>query len=320
VYVEGRVGGSGVLSSPTIFGDQIDASFEKQKVVFENRLADASSLFRSEFNPNSISVAVSGIEDVSGVGKVFLTAGSICGALIVLVIGLLLVKYRHTEDRSVDPQLDLLSWSTASAGSRSRKGVKDDGEEIVFMDSPTGSEPSGPEIYGDYLLDLKPLGIVPLSPIAESTSMNTSESVETPRHRVCWPSGGERKKRLQGVNNVDENNQSDGGSSALEFERTLGLYSEGSATVDESSASHISRVGSSEENRQNQQIRRSDTTSNELTNVIVPFTPNTGGILYDLGFMENEWEGQLDSKVDAVSETPRQNNLEKFNKGINFCD
>ena len=41
----------------------------------------------------------------------------------------------------------------------------------------------------------------------------------------------------------------------------------------------------------------------------------TGKILGDLENMEGEWEGQLESKVDAVAETPRQNNLEKFKVG-----
>ncbi len=40
-----------------------------------------------------------------------------------------------------------------------------------------------------------------------------------------------------------------------------------------------------------------------------------GKILGDLENMEGEWEGQLDSKVDAVAETPKQNNLEKFKVG-----
>lgn len=40
-----------------------------------------------------------------------------------------------------------------------------------------------------------------------------------------------------------------------------------------------------------------------------------GKILGDLEHMEGEWEGQLDSKVDAVAETPKQNNLEKFKVG-----
>ena len=40
-----------------------------------------------------------------------------------------------------------------------------------------------------------------------------------------------------------------------------------------------------------------------------------GKILGDLESMEGEWAGQLDSKVDAVAETPRQNNLEKFKVG-----
>ena len=41
---------------------------------------------------------------------------------------------------------------------------------------------------------------------------------------------------------------------------------------------------------------------------------NTGGIMRDLQEFENDWEGQLDSKVTAAAETPRQNNLERFKK------
>jgi hypothetical protein len=41
----------------------------------------------------------------------------------------------------------------------------------------------------------------------------------------------------------------------------------------------------------------------------------TSKILGDLEDMEGEWEGQLESKVDSVSETPKQNNLEKFKVG-----
>ena len=41
----------------------------------------------------------------------------------------------------------------------------------------------------------------------------------------------------------------------------------------------------------------------------------TRGILGDLESMEDEWEGQLDSKVNNVAQTPRQNNLGKFNRG-----
>jgi hypothetical protein len=40
----------------------------------------------------------------------------------------------------------------------------------------------------------------------------------------------------------------------------------------------------------------------------------TGGILDDLTRFERAWDVQLDSKVNAVTETPRANNLEKFKK------
>jgi hypothetical protein len=45
------------------------------------------------------------------------------------------------------------------------------------------------------------------------------------------------------------------------------------------------------------------------------YKSSSNKILGDLENMEDEWEGQLDSKVDAVAETPRQNNLEKFEVG-----
>lgn len=38
-------------------------------------------------------------------------------------------------------------------------------------------------------------------------------------------------------------------------------------------------------------------------------------LLADLEDMETEWEGQLDSKVTTAAETPRKNNLQKYNKG-----
>lgn len=41
---------------------------------------------------------------------------------------------------------------------------------------------------------------------------------------------------------------------------------------------------------------------------------NTGGIMNDLKRFENEWDTQLDSKVNDSAQTPRQNNLEKFKK------
>lgn len=41
---------------------------------------------------------------------------------------------------------------------------------------------------------------------------------------------------------------------------------------------------------------------------------HTGSVLEDLGRLEDEWDGQLESKLSATATTPRHTNSEKFRK------
>ena len=41
---------------------------------------------------------------------------------------------------------------------------------------------------------------------------------------------------------------------------------------------------------------------------------HTGNVLEDLGRLEDEWGGQLESKLSATATTPRHTNSEKFRK------
>jgi len=305
LYVEG----SGAPSAE-IFDDEITSSFEKQQATFKNKLADASSIFRRMFYPSPITTPIAVNDEGSYFGKVFIAVGSIFGALSILGIGTLLVISRKRREATMDPQLEVLSWSTNSVTNRSYEQKTADVEDIFLMDPPTKLDPSGVEIYQDLLTDAELRSDMQLSPIAESTSMKSPESVKNQCFQLCRTSRIEKMKKQR--NEDDKDDGASDRSSALEIERTFALYANSQTTGDESTPIPIHKGVSSDETGQNRKSRNRYAKRNESTNE--SYTTNTGGILDYWGFPENEWEGQLDNKVDSVSETPQQKKSEKFKK------
>jgi len=198
MYIEG----SGAPSTD-ILSDEIETSFERQKDTFENLLADASSLFRKVFNPSPVIRPIDGDEEQGNVGELFLAAGSIFGVLSVTVIALLFIKYRQTKKKTDNQQLEILSWSTSSAGG-ALKGLesKDDGgQEIVLIDSISKEESKINEIPKEEDLDYerdRPPAVVSLN---QNAQMTLSDSLDTPDLPFCVTSSADRTKNQEGKKN-----------------------------------------------------------------------------------------------------------------------
>jgi len=170
MYIEG-----GGTPSANIFRDEIDTVFEEKKDTFEDNLADASTLFSRMFDPNPFTSPENTNGTESNDGEVFLAAGSFLLGLAIVVIGALFVRYRQVRNKALQPQLDILSWTTGSQKDESDNS----GPEIVLMDS-VGESDSGPDIdqYYGSSMELKPLGQLALSPNSTSSLRNASGSIE----------------------------------------------------------------------------------------------------------------------------------------------
>jgi len=298
--IEGE-GGSG-----DDFKNAVDNVFESNEDQFHKDLAGSSEFLRGELEhaamndgeviPSPINNPPGEAESKSKTGLILIITGSIVGLLLILTTAFLLMRHRIMLDDD-GPELDLLSWSSGSAGSETREKVFTMADAVAIED-PDALEQNEGDHTASPTIPSQVGG--QLSPISE----NMIARADVPRKSFCCrtPKGGQRN-----LNHQDPSTLTDSSGTGYVDSSDSALHSLSTRTARNSRRSVRRMISESIDNT------NLDTMNGEnIQNV-----SNTPGILGDLVSMEDEWEGQLDSKVTAVAETPRQNNLEKFKRNVN---
>jgi hypothetical protein len=291
------------------FDRVVETAFSEHWEDFLQRLADASSFFRSQFAADGGQAGdptPSGAEDGTNVAEgdgsnnlAYIIGGAVGGTVLVVGLAFILMRYRLTFEETNDPQLNLLSWSTTSP--TSVEGRKK-GNDYENPESPSESE-----IYEDDYGQVNTLS-KQLSPIAEDRQAKLEDcDLRTPRNEHTQSLETPRGTRFHQFDTESVQRSSvSGGEQRSYYSNTSGE----SSSYRQQKALMALRVESPDGLSPDHTVYPTGTPRGSATprGGVTP----TGGILGDLAGMEEEWEGQLDSKVTAVAPTPRQNNLEKF--------
>lgn len=300
--VEMLIEGKGDSSSE--FKNTVDSAFANNERKFQEDLARSSAFFNEEFEhaaatgggeviPSPINKPPGEANSKSQTGLILIITGSIVGLLLILTTTFLLVRHRLLLDDD-GPELDLLSWSSGSAGSQRREKVFSMADAVpmpveAFQEQSRenfGSEEIPSHVGGQ------------LSPISENITAGAVGDMGRKKAYCCpSPKGGNRQ-----LNELDPSTLTNSSGTGYDISSQSALHSLSTRTTRNSRRSVRHMIS---ESMDNENIE----SSQNIT--------NAPGILGDLVSMEDEWEGQLDSKVTAVAATPRQNNLEKFKRKVN---
>jgi len=306
--VEMIIEGKGDSSSD--FKNTVDSAFVNKEKKFQEDLAKSSAFFNEEFEhaaatgggeviPSPINKPPGEANSKSQTGLILIITGSIVGLLLILTTTFLLVRHRLLLDDD-GPELDLLSWSSGSAGSQRREKVFSMADAVP-MQGESFQEQSRENFIGNEEIPSHVGG--QLSPISENMTVGAVGGDMGRRKPYCCPSpkGGNRQQH-----ELDPSTLTNSSGTGYNISSESALHSLSTRTTRNSRRSVRHMIS---ETMDNANIESSQ------------YMTNAPGILGDLVSMEDEWEGQLDSKVTSVAATPRQNNLEKFKrKPKNKCN
>ena len=315
------------------FDRTIDKAFSENMDDFKARLSKSSNFFKVQFDNAERSSRVAVVSATQREESLDSDRGTTRGPVFFMImgaaavatvafgsIGFLTLRYRRDGDTSVR---NATSWNTnnsmsPTSSSSNSKRIESSTCLVVEDRQDRPSSPTDSEIYNSSDGD------------GEDSSLgNSTATGSLCKGQRLSPIAEDMVNRLDECSLQSSNNSSVYELQGAEIELGPDIEQEIALAVPVAASSPIAYSSPSKTPKQSQMedcFLRSPTKEDAF--IQANHTPkgtkfvqlntrsaqHTGSILDDLDNMEEEWSGQLDSKVTSAAQTPKQNNLQKFKK------